>query len=70
MNDKIETIYNAIDEIILAHGKPRKEEFGGGVWDAQEEFKIYKKQIGERVTDLQMKIITIYFEKKFREMKK
>jgi len=70
MKDKFETIYSAIDEIILAHGKPRKTEFGGGVWDAQEEFKIYKKQIKEGVTNLQMKMITTYFEKKFGGKKK
>ena len=41
---------------------------GGGVWDAKEEFKIYKKQIGDRYSDLQWDIITNYFKKRLKEL--
>lgn len=67
--DRIEMTYNAIDEIINSNGKPRPEHFGGGVWDAEEEFEIYKNQVGDRYTELQWKIITNYFRTKLKEVK-
>ena len=67
--DRIEMTYQAIDEMIACHGKPRPERFGGGLWDAEAEFKIYKIQVGSRYTKLQWNVITIYFRKKFQEVK-
>jgi len=67
--DRIEITYKAIDEMIASHGKPRPEQFGGGVWGAEEEFKIYKIQVGSRYTKFQWNVITIYFRKKLMEVK-
>jgi len=67
--DRIEMTYQAIDEIVEAHGKKRPVQFGGGKWNAREEFKIYKKQIGERYTPLQWHIIESYFNHKIKEKK-
>jgi len=69
MKDRIEITYDAIDQIIKCHGEDRPERFGGGTWDAKEEFAIYKKQVGDRYTTLQWSIITSYFEVKFKELK-
>jgi hypothetical protein len=66
--DRIEMTYRAIDEMIAANGKQRPEKFG--VWNAEEEFKIYKEQVGERYTKLQWKIITLYFEDKLKTLLK
>lgn len=65
MKDRIEQTYDAVDEMISADGKPKPKQFGGGVWDAKEEFKIYKKQVGDRYTKLQWFVIETYFKKKF-----
>ena len=62
--------YHAIDEMIEADGKPRPERFGGGKWKAKEEFLIYKKQVGNRYTPLQWKVITSYFQNKLKEKNK
>jgi hypothetical protein len=67
--DRIEMTYRAIDEMIAKDGKQRPEKFGGGVWNAEEEFEIYKEQVGERYTKLQWKIITLYFEDKLKTLK-
>ena len=67
--DRIEMTYESIDGMIKVHGTPRPERFGGGLWDAEEEFKIFKEQIGDRYTELQWHIITSYFETKFKEVK-
>ena len=66
---KIDLTYSSIDEMIACHGKPRPKRFGGGVWNAEEEFEIYKKQVGERYTLLQWSVIASYFEKKFKDKK-
>ena len=58
--DRIEETYNAIDQMHRAHGKPRPSQFGGGKWNKSQEFRIYKKQVGNRYTPLQWKIITRY----------
>ena len=68
MKDRIETTYIAVDEMIKFHGNPRPEKFGGGTWDAPEEFAYYKEQIGERYTKLQWTIIELYFKNKFVEV--
>ena len=68
--DRIEQTYKAIDEMIECHGNPKPEQFGGGLWDAEEEFEIYKKQVGDRYTELQWVIISAYFKEKFMEVKK
>jgi len=65
--DRIEITYDAIDKMISVHKTPRPEKFGGGNWDAEEEFKIYKKQVGKRYTLLQWKIMGDYFKIKFKE---
>ena len=67
--DRIEITYKAIDEMIEANGKPKPKSFGGGKWNAEEEFKIYKKQVGNNYSPLQWKIITLYFKQKFKEKK-
>jgi hypothetical protein len=67
MKDRIEQTYQAIDEMIEAHGKPRPEKFGKGKWNANEEFLIYMKQVGNIYTPLQWTIITDYFKNKFKE---
>ena len=67
--DRIEMTYKAIDQMIDAHGKPRTFIYGGGVWDAEEEFKLYKEQVGDRYTPLQWTIIETYFKTKFKEVK-
>jgi hypothetical protein len=66
--DRIELTYKAIDEMISFHGKERPNLMGGGVWNAKEEFLIYKEQVGDRYTDLQWQIITSYFLRKFHEV--
>jgi hypothetical protein len=65
--DRIEITYGAIDEMISVHNTPRPEKFGGGLWNAEEEFVIYKKQVGKRYTFLQWKIISEYFKLKLKE---
>lgn len=65
--DRIELTYQAIDQMIDCHGKPRPEMFGGGIWNAREEFLIYQQQVGDRYTDLQWSIILKYFNLKFKE---
>jgi len=67
MMDRIEQTYEAIDKIIMSDGKPRPTQFGGGKWNAKEEFKIYKNQVGNRYTPLQWKTITIYFNATLKE---
>lgn len=66
--DRIELTYEAIDEMINSHGKPKPEQFGGGVWDCKEEFKIYKEQVGNRYSKLQWGVITSYFEEKSKKL--
>lgn len=66
--DRIQTTYEAIDEMIACHNEPRPERFGGGYWDAKEEFKIYKEQVGDRYSSLQWHIIETYFKVKFKEI--
>ena len=61
MKDRIEMTYKAIDEMIKVDGQPKPIQFGSGKWDAKEEFKIYKKQVGDRYTSLQWSVITSYF---------
>lgn len=70
MKDRIEMTYQAIDEMIKAHNTPKPEKFGGGLWNAEEEFEIYKKQVGDRYTSLQWSIITKYFKLKFEKKTK
>ncbi|MDP2684951.1 MAG: hypothetical protein Q8P20_08010 [bacterium] len=41
MIDRIEQTYEAIDEMIKVNGKSRPERFGGGIWNAKEEFIIF-----------------------------
>jgi hypothetical protein len=65
--DRIEKTYQSMDDIIACHGKPRPKKFGGGVWNAREEFIIYKEQVGNLYTKLQWIIIEQYFRKKFIE---
>jgi hypothetical protein len=67
--DRIEMTYNAIDVMIAVNGKPRPEHFGGGVWNAEEEFEIYKKQVGNRYTELQWHVISTYFKTKLGRIK-
>jgi len=67
MKDRIEITYEALDLMIERHGKHRPDVFGGGVWDAEEEFEIYKKQVGEIYSPLQWIIITSYFNSKFQK---
>jgi len=67
--DRIELTYCSIDEMIKMHGASRPDRFGGGIWDAEEEFDIFRKQIGDRYTGLQWSIITSYFQNKFKEVK-
>lgn len=59
--------YEAIDKMIRHHNTPRPERFGSGLWKAKEEFMLYKRQVGNRYTRLQWKIITTYFKQKFEE---
>lgn len=66
MKDRIEITYQAIDEIINCNGKEKPLKFGGGFWNAKEEFEIYKKQVGDRYTKLQWKIIETYFKQKIK----
>ena len=70
MKDRIEITYGAIDEMISCNGKKRPKRFGGAFWNAKEEFEIYKKQVGDRYTSLQWKIIQTYFENKLKEQNK
>ena len=67
--DRIEMTYQAIDKIIANDGLSKPEFFGGGVWDAEEEFEFYKKQVGDKYTELQWIIITTYFRNKIQEVK-
>lgn len=43
--DKIEIIYESINEMVKVHGTERPERFGGGRWNFNEEIKIWKRQI-------------------------
>jgi len=70
MKDRIEITYEAVDQMIKCHGNERHERFGGGKWNAEEEFKIYKEQVGDRYTELQWKIISTYFYFQFKEATK
>ena len=63
--DRIEITYKSIDEMIESDGKPRPNEFGGGVWKATEEFEIYKKQVGCRYTEKQWEKFENYFLNRF-----
>jgi len=58
--DRIEETYNAIDQMAASHGKPRLAQFGGGKWDKNEELALYKKQVGDRYTPLQWRMILSY----------
>ena len=62
--DRIEMTYDAIDEMNRVHGTPRPESFGGRKWDKNEELAIYIKQVGERYTPLQWKIMLLYAKQK------
>jgi hypothetical protein len=76
--ERIEIIYNAIDQMAEFHGKPRPERFGGGKWDFNEEIKAWKEQIkkGEKLygreplAPLQWKIIDNYISIKKKKLKK
>jgi hypothetical protein len=70
MTDRIELTYKAVDEMIECHGKPKPARFGGGIWNAKEEFIIYKEQIKERYTPLQWIIISNYFKLRFNQIKR
>ena len=63
MFDRIEETYTAIDQMAEFHGKPRPAQFGGGKWNKNEELAIYVKQVGNRYTPLQWKIILTYAKK-------
>jgi len=67
MKDRIEKTYDAIDDMISFHNTERPKRFGGGIWNAEEEFELYKKQIGDRYTELQWRVIETYFKIKFKE---
>ena len=62
--DRIEITYQAIDQMIKVHNTPRPVQFGGGLWNAEEEFEIYKKQVGDNYSPLQWTVITTYFKLK------
>jgi hypothetical protein len=64
--DRIDITYCAIDQMVAAHGQSKPKEFGNGVWDAKEEFEIYKKQVGDRYSPSQWIIITKYFKEIFK----
>lgn len=64
MFDRIETTYNAIDEMAKAHGKKRPPQFGGGKWNKHEELKLYIHQVGPRYSPLQWKMILSYAKTK------
>ena len=75
--DRLEIIYDAINQIAKAHGKPKPNYFGKGKWNFDTEIKIWKKQIigHERehgyppLTPLQWKLINHYISVKRRELK-
>jgi len=60
MFDRIETTYNAIDDMADCDGKPRPERFGGGKWNKDEELAVYAKQVGKRYSPIQWRIIMSY----------
>lgn len=60
--NRIQKTSKAITEMVEAHGTPKPEEFGGGIWDMEEEFKIYKEQVGKRYTKLQWSVIELHFK--------
>ena len=66
--DRIEITYTAIDQMIEAHNTPKPEILGGGLYNALEEFEIYKNQVGNRYTPLQWVLITSYFNLKFKDI--
>jgi hypothetical protein len=70
--DRIETIYQAIDQMFKVHNTSRPEEFGGGLWDFNEEIELWKKQIiGHEVnplTPLQWTMINLYIKTKSDEL--
>lgn len=75
--DRIETIYQAIDQMANMHGKPRPKRFGSGIWNFNEEIKIWKSQIigNEEISGqvllspLQWTIINSYIVQKQKELK-
>lgn len=73
MKDRIETIYQAIDQMARAHGTGRPIMFGGGIWNFDEEIEIWKRQIigfeKNPLTPLQWTIINAYIETKRKELK-
>jgi hypothetical protein len=77
VSDRIEIIYNAIDQMAKFHGKPRPVKFGGGKWNFDKEIKVWKEQIkkGEQLygreplTRLQWKIIDNYINIKKKGLK-
>lgn len=68
MKDRIEMTYEAIDEMIGCHGKPCHAPYSQGKWDCDEEWKIYKKQVGDRYTKLQWSLFETYFKSKRKRM--
>jgi hypothetical protein len=76
--DRIEIIYDAIDQMAESHGKTRPRIFGSGKWNFNEEIGLWKKRIakgekifGERpLTPLQWKIIDSYIEQKRKKLKR
>jgi hypothetical protein len=68
--DRIETIYGALTEMARVHGSIRPERFGGGLWNFDEEVKIWRGQIigheeengYEPLTPLQWSIISRYID--------
>ncbi len=51
--NRLKLILNAIDEIYKAHNTPRPVNYGGGVWDYDEEISIYIDSLikGEEMAD-------------------
>lgn len=78
VSDRIEIIYDAIDQMAKFHGKPRPVKFGGGKWNFDKEIRIWRGQIkkGEKrlgrepLTPLQWRIINTYIGIKRKELSK
>jgi hypothetical protein len=74
--DRIESIYDAIEQMANVHGKPRPKEFGGGKWNFNTEIRIWKNQIigheeeqGYRpLSSHQWKIINQYIKIRRKEL--
>ena len=74
--DRIEIIYNAIDQMGVAHGTSRPPKFGGGIWDFDEEIALWKKDVIEKekifgrdpLTLLQWETIDLYIAEKRKNL--